>query len=249
MAETQHQPVQGYSRTSSAPPEHQDQIYVPSTRPTTAEETSDEEPVSVTRARDLVILLDFLKDQRDPDDCMSWVELSVHRDIYISERESIEQSFSQHDYDPNRGLLTLRWPPNFHGIFAPEIAYELHRQLRQIGKQKNNPGMFACKLMLGGSATVQLAEGDSKSFQAIRRDPDAQYLHPRSRYPGVVKEVSYSQDGKDLRKLAEDYILYSKGDIKAVVGVDVNHTGKESTVSLWRAKWTSVENDGLKNRN
>jgi hypothetical protein len=51
-----------------------------------------------------------------------------------------------------------------------------------------------------------------------------------------VLEVSYSQDGKDLRKLASDYILGSNGDIKAVIGIDINY-GKASTVSLWRPNY------------
>jgi hypothetical protein len=54
----------------------------------------------------------------------------------------------------------------------------------------------------------------------------------------VVLEVSYSQDGKNLRKLAQDYILYSNGDIKVVVGMDINYGGRDSTVSLWRPKYT-----------
>lgn len=48
----------------------------------------------------------------------------------------------------------------------------------------------------------------------------------------MVVEISYSQDGKNLEKLAQDYILYSNGDIKAVIGIDINYGGKESTVSL-----------------
>ena len=53
-------------------------------------------------------------------------------------------------------------------------------------------------------------------------------------------EVSYSQDGKELLKLAEDYILGSEGNIRAVVGIDINPKGKgmASTISLWRPKLT-----------
>lgn len=55
-------------------------------------------------------------------------------------------------------------------------------------------------------------------------------------------EVSYSQDGKDLRKLASGYILRSNGDIKVVVGIDINN-GKESTVSLWRPFYVQEDDE------
>ena len=58
----------------------------------------------------------------------------------------------------------------------------------------------------------------------------------------MVLEVSYSQDGKNLKKLACDYILRSNGDIKAVIGVDIND-GKESTVSLWRPNYLKEEDE------
>lgn len=84
------------------------------------------------------------------------------------------------------------------------------------------------------------SEGDP-----IRRQPDAQFQDKDTAYPGVVVEVSYSQDGKDLAKLAQDYILYSNGDIKAVIGLDINYGGRESTVSLWRPKYPHKENQDL----
>ncbi|KAK3372711.1 hypothetical protein B0H63DRAFT_454015 [Podospora didyma] len=59
----------------------------------------------------------------------------------------------------------------------------------------------------------------------------------------VVLEVSYSQqDGKDLQKLASDCILRSNGDVKAVIGVDINYGQESSTVSLWRPN--HVEEEG-----
>jgi hypothetical protein len=71
---------------------------------------------------------------------------------------------------------------------------------------------------------------------ATRRDPDGQFQHKDAAFPGVVIEVSYTQDGKNLRKLARDYIWGSNGDIKVVIGIDINY-GRESTVLLWRPKY------------
>jgi hypothetical protein len=61
----------------------------------------------------------------------------------------------------------------------------------------------------------------------------------------VVLEISYSQDGKDLEKLAWQYIQLSNGDIKAVIGIDINDPPKASTVSLWRPKYTREEGEEL----
>jgi len=37
-------------------------------------------------------------------------------------------------------------------------------------------------------------------------------------------QVSYTQKRKDVSKLAEEYILYSNGDIKAVIGLDMDYS-------------------------
>jgi hypothetical protein len=56
------------------------------------------------------------------------------------------------------------------------------------------------------------------------REPDAQFQQRDAEYPGVVLEISYSRDGKDLKKLAWDYIQYSNGDIKVVIGIDIKYS-------------------------
>lgn len=77
----------------------------------------------------------------------------------------------------------------------------------------------------------------------MRRQLDAQFQHHDTVYTGGVVEVSYSQDGKDLQKPAQDCILYSNADIKVVVAIDINYGGKESTVSLWWPKYTRKDNE------
>ncbi|EXU95204.1 hypothetical protein X797_011727 [Metarhizium robertsii] len=237
--EMQHQLVQDCSGTMH--PEHQRRL--PLTPPATAERPR--QPANTSCESALVRLLETINAQRKTDNPASWIEVPVERDLYISHRERIERSFKRSDYDPNRGLLNLRMPSPVHEFFANILALDLQVQLLEIATQDNDTGIFASKIRIGGSATIQLAEGDSESFQNIQRQPDAQFRHANTQYPGVVIEVSYSQDGKNLRKLAQDYILYSNGDIKAVVGIDINYAGKESTISLWRPKYTRIENDDV----
>ncbi|TWU77387.1 hypothetical protein ED733_006087 [Metarhizium rileyi] len=212
--EMQHQLVQDCPGTT--PPDHQGRL--PLTPPATAERPR--QLANALCASALVRLLETINAQRNTDNPASWVEVSVERELYTSHRERIERSFKRSDYDPNRGLLHLRMPSPVHEFFANILALDLQVQLLEIATQDNDTGIFASKIRIGGSATIQLAEG-------------------------VVIEVSYSQDGKNLRKLAQDYILYSNGDIKTVVGIDLNYAGKESTISLWRPEYTRIENDDV----
>ncbi|KAI1839344.1 hypothetical protein JX266_014445, partial [Neoarthrinium moseri] len=76
--------------------------------------------------------------------------------------------------------------------------------------------------------------------------PDAQFQHSDAAYPGVVLEISYSQNGKNLDKLAWDYILKSNGAIRVVIGIDLDYSGThESSISIWRAVFLQEDGEEL----
>jgi len=76
----------------------------------------------------------------------------------------------------------------------------------------------------------------------MKHEPNAMFTHVGARWPGVVIEVSYSQKRKDLRDLADDYILESNGGIGLVIGLDIEYRGsRKATVSTWRLKQTIDE--------
>lgn len=54
-------------------------------------------------------------------------------------------------------------------------------------------------------------------------------------------EVSYSQIPKTIPYLVDNYILCSNGNIKAVVGLDVDYKTKKGTVSVWRPQLSTTE--------
>lgn len=229
--EMQHQFVRDCSGTT--PPDHQG--HLPLTPPDTAKRLR--QAVDAPNANAASRLLEIAK----ADNLAHWVEVPIEQNLYNSLRETIKRSFKRFDYDPNHGVLYLRMPSPVHDFFSNILADDLQDQLNKIASEDNDAGAFASEIRSGGSSTILLSEGDSESFERVRREPDAQFRHRRACYPGVVIEISYSQKGKNLRKLAQDYILYSNGDIKAVVGIDINYKGKESTVSLWRPRYTSPE--------
>lgn len=105
----------------------------------------------------------------------------------------------RYDYDPETGVLDIRMPTPVHEIVSTSIADEIIEQIRCITKQGGSKGDFAARIVKGDSARVLLAGIDNTP---LRRQPDAQFQHEKAVYPGVVVEISYSQDGKDLDKLA-----------------------------------------------
>ena len=171
-------------------------------------------------------------------------DFKINKRQYDQSADILEHDLSRFDYDPEAEVLTLRMPSPVHDFFSTSFANEVRDQLNNLKDGGGEAGYFASKIANGGSSRISLAEVDpERSRDPIRRQPDAQFQHEDAMYPGVVVEVSYSQDGKDLAKLAQDYILYSNGDIKAVIGVDINYGGKESTVSLWRPKYTHKDDE------
>ncbi|KAI4599652.1 hypothetical protein KJ359_001749, partial [Pestalotiopsis sp. 9143b] len=147
-----------------------------------------------------------------------------------------------YDYDPEENCLTIRMPSPVHDFFATLLAQEITDFLRRVSARQDATGQFAASIFNGGSSRIVLQDDLPSSDELpsrapkLQRQPDAQFQHRDAAYPGVVLEISYSQNGNELDKLAWDYILSSNGDIRAVIGVDISYGGVHpSTVSLWRA--------------
>lgn len=65
----------------------------------------------------------------------------------------------------------------------------------------------------------------------MRRSPDKQHQHCAIAYPGVIR-VGYSEKYETQERYTRQYIRYSKGDIKAVVGVSLGYRKKEASISI-----------------
>ncbi|KAL3483313.1 hypothetical protein BJX62DRAFT_82650 [Aspergillus germanicus] len=76
-----------------------------------------------------------------------------------------------------------------------------------IANGESTASEFASRIGSGGSSRIFLREDDSDNETEVsktfpHRQADAQFQCHGTAYPGVVLEVSYSQSGKDLQKLA-----------------------------------------------
>ncbi|KAJ5378466.1 hypothetical protein N7509_011585, partial [Penicillium cosmopolitanum] len=75
-----------------------------------------------------------------------------------------------------------------------------------------------------------------------QREPDASSKHRRARYPGVIIEVCYSQKGRCVSHLADEYILNTDGSVNAVVALDIDYKGpKKATSTVWRPEYATLD--------
>jgi hypothetical protein len=164
---------------------------------------------------------------------------------YKQYSEELDIVTRRHDYDPVRKLLSIRMPTPVHEAFSRLLAEHLRHELDSISRNNEKARSFASNIRSVGSSRILLREGiDTRDSAWPRRQPDEQFQHKDATYPGVVIEVSYSQDGKALRRLAQEYILYSNGDIKLVLGIDINETA-ECTVSTWRPRYIQAADEDI----
>jgi len=142
-------------------------------------------------------------------------------------------------------------PTLVHDFFTASVAEEISKQLEVISHRGDSSAEFAAQVANGGCARIFLKEdnldGDDQGIRVFhRREPDAQFQHRDAEYPGVVLEISYSQDGKDLKKLAWDYIQFSNGDVKVVIGIDIKYSNtKEAALSVWRPRYIHEDGEEL----
>ena len=156
-------------------------------------------------------------------------------------------------------------PTSTHEFFRSSIVSEILRQLGTIANRTGKVAEFACAVKYAGSPRLQFPadeasedggdnrvrrkeedEGEYTSLKYDSHEPDAAFKHIDAQWPGIVIEVSFSQKEKELKDLAEDYILGSDGNIQAVVGLNIEYKqSKKATFSVWRPQYVKLE-DGQK---
>ncbi|KAH7304936.1 hypothetical protein B0I35DRAFT_464967 [Stachybotrys elegans] len=179
-------------------------------------------------------------------------DFKIDQETYLAIADRLDCFLRQYDYDPGREALTIRMATPLHEGVKVGIVECLNEQLKSLASRPGKTGEYASRIRHGGSSRILLCGSLPQNTRlgtmlssVVRHPPDAQFHHRDARYPGVVIEVSYSQNGKYLKRLAKDYILRSKGNVKVVIGVDVGYRHPEATVSCWRAQLKRVGNSRI----
>ncbi|UPK91248.1 hypothetical protein LCI18_002183 [Fusarium solani-melongenae] len=177
-------------------------------------------------------------------------EVSTLTSIFLSQKEfseardEIEIAFRRFDYEPRHGRIILRIPSTTQEVFVQLIKSAIHDELARVASHDTKAGLFASQIVSAGSSRIFLDDNEDSdsddrdvTLKNTRRQPDDQYQHNKAAFPGVVIEVSSSEDKKRLSKLAKQYIHFTCGNIKAVICIDIN-PGIHSTISVWRPRFT-----------
>ncbi|PNP78565.1 hypothetical protein FNYG_08113 [Fusarium nygamai] len=149
-------------------------------------------------------------------------------------REEIEATFRRFDYNPFKGNITIRMPSFVHDSFAGSFNTAVLAKLWSLKAGDTDTAKFVANIRSILSTDISLdnqrqsANSGDDVDKKEQKSPDLQYRHLGSNDSGVVIEVAYSQQAKELKKLAKAYIGGSKGGIKAVIGFDINKD-KQST--------------------
>lgn len=149
---------------------------------------------------------------------------------YVEQRLQIEDKV-RFDYFPSASLFVLRMPSVLHEEFKSSIVDDIVQQLRSIAKEKGPASEFARRIKHGGSATITFSDSEYG-----RHEPDDLFRYYQAQFPNVILEVSYSQKRRDLARLADKYILGSDGNIRVVIGIDIDYKDKSATLSMWRSR-------------
>lgn len=178
----------------------------------------------------------------------------------------------RYDFDSGEERYTLRMPSGVHEFFVASVDQAITSGIRGLADRLDASGDAGKEQVVthlreirgGRSAIVELhvpqLENSSQDTTSsacgedviVPRSPDASYYHAHDRkIPTMVVEVSYSQQRKEMLRLAESYIVDSRHEIRCVIGLDipykrqrvtgkakksgqVTQEGEMATVSVWR---------------
>jgi hypothetical protein len=127
-------------------------------------------------------------------------------------------------------------PTPLHEILCAEVVGEITSQLNAIQQSGCPASEFAKEIKPFASSRLKLPETtrDGK-VEYIIREPDASFGHYKAQFPGVIIEICYSQKSREIRKIADDYILCTDGSVNAVVCLDIEYkNSKKASMSIWR---------------
>ncbi|KAI9763111.1 MAG: hypothetical protein M1840_000923 [Geoglossum simile] len=184
----------------------------------------------------------------------SWVKLRLEPGDFPRLKEQLEadddlwgyiQDKIRFDYDPDAYEIVFRMHTGTHEIFTARVVEEIIFYRRRAQEAISRPDIAAIARDISFDAHTDIElRGVSSDESYGHRSPDAAFRCNGARYPSIIIETSFSQKRKDLARLADHYILGSYGNIKMVVGLDIEYRGsKRATVSVWESDM-GLDEDG-----
>jgi len=159
----------------------------------------------------------------------------------------------RYDFDADRNQVVVRMPTLLHEWFVEDVELSILGDLHWFAFSATLHDtiiQFAQYLRSAGSHDIFFPpRTDSDTLQKSKNSPDIMFIHERAHWPGIIIEVSYSIKTKDLPKLADRYILDSDGNVKVVIGFDIEYQrpnqtqakSREAVFSVWEPEY--IQND------
>lgn len=137
-------------------------------------------------------------------------------------------------YDSRTSTFIIRRPVAVHEAFKSRVDCWIQNKLDAIADTDPRSELFVKNIYACRSATI-LIDPPGNERVVICHTPDSQFRYKGTGWPSVVIEVAQSPGPKSLSRLAEDYIVQSRGKIGTFVGFELGVETKKVSVTVWRA--------------
>lgn len=131
-------------------------------------------------------------------------------------------------------------PSSLHEATTGDLVTQTMKKHELIKERGGHVGDIAGGIKLNTRPTIEL--------ENYSRNPDATFARSSAKYPGVVFEISCSQEWRAVERIARNLILGSRGSIATVLNIDYPEFNKgnfaKATISLWQAKFSNSGPDG-----
>ena len=131
-------------------------------------------------------------------------------------------------------------PSRVHELVAERVKVLIQSKLQDLSHRSicnDSTRELIGDIISSKSTRIRLDNGSI-------REPDEQFSVRGLHFPGLVVEIACSQRAHDLAVAADDYLVESEGNIRAVLGLRTSAgKEKEAEVQLWRPKLTHYDQD------
>ncbi|MCJ1270700.1 hypothetical protein MMC22_010597 [Lobaria immixta] len=134
-------------------------------------------------------------------------------------------------------------PSNLHGLFTKNITHGIHNQINAaIAKFSKSSSTSSLAQFLRDVEETTTSDVEASDNPRHRRSPDASFCCNWAQFPGLIIETAYSQGSKSLRRVADDWVMLSDGNVKMVIGLEIGYRARKNAkvidkVFVWEPNW------------